>query len=564
MKFLFTKYREPLTDEEKKQRKKERYLLVLSGILMGCGFPPFPFPFSLLLFFGLVPYFYVLERRKSLAEINKATYLTFLVFNVITLYWVGSWQKAADPFLMIAGGVLVFFNPILFLIPSTLYYIFKKNFSSRGALLLFPVFWITYEYLYMLTDLSFPWLTLGNGLAAFIPFIQIADTIGSVGLSLIVLYINVFLYRSFVNYKLSQKDFVYNLTAAIMIFLFTLLYGFYRLNTFQPTNKTVRVGLIQPDLDPWAKWEGSNLNQLTGEYLQLSKEAADKGAKLIVWPETALGSVFLLDGRFTRTVDEIRSFLRSENVYLLTGMADLNLYFKGEKIPEDAIKSQNGSYYYTMYNGILLFSPNSWEVQRYHKMKLVPFGEKVPFAEDFPFLGKMLQWGVGISGWNIGKDTVNFRLPENIENGFKPYQGKNDSVKINALVCYESVFPYFVADFVQRGAKMITIVTNDSWYGRSSGPYQHKEIAVLRAVENRRSVIRAANGGISCIIDPLGRTKVESKLFTKTFLTGDVELENTETFFTKHPLIIPTAASLISFWVFAFFILKKLKHRLKV
>ena len=107
------------------------------------------------------------------------------------------------------------------------------------------------------------------------------------------------------------------------------------------------------------------------------------------------------------------------------------------------------------------------------------------------------------------------------------------------MVCYESIFPVFVSEFVRRGAQFITVVTNDSWYGNSSGPYQHKEMAVLRAVENRRSVIRAANGGISCIIDPLGRTKIESKMFTKTFLVGDVAIQNDETFFTKHAYLVP-------------------------
>ncbi len=107
---------------------------------------------------------------------------------------------------------------------------------------------------------------------------------------------------------------------------------------------------------------------------------------------------------------------------------------------------------------------------------------------------------------------------------------------------------------------MIAVVTNDSWYGNSSGPYQHKEMSVLRAVENRRSVVRAANGGISTIIDPTGITKTETKMFTKTFLTGDVFIQNDETFFTKHPRIIPLSSSLVSLWVFGIFLLKKIKY----
>ena len=182
---------------------------------------------------------------------------------------------------------------------------------------------------------------------------------------------------------------------------------------------------------------------------------------------------------------------------------------------------------------MLLFSPYTLNIQRYGKMKLVPFGEKVPFSDQLPFLAKLFSWGVGISGWNVGRDTTIFKF--NIIVHKDSSTAKYD-LKVNSLVCYESVYPYFVTDFVKKGADLITVVTNDSWYGKSSGPYQHKEIAVLRAIENRKSVIRDANGGISCIIDPLGRTLMQSQLFTKTVLIGDVPIQEGETFFTRYPM----------------------------
>jgi apolipoprotein N-acyltransferase len=548
--------------EEKKQKNKERFLLTLSGIFLGCAFPPFPFPFTFLLFFGLIPYFFILEKRRSLSEINKATYLTAFVFNVITLYWVGSWQKATDPFLMIAGGVLLFFNPILFLIPSTLYYFFKKTFSAKYALYFFPLFWITYEYLYMLTDLSFPWLTLGNGLAKFTIFIQIADIVGALGISLIILYINIFLFKAFLNYKISHRLFTKNLLIAFTIFLIVFAYGIFRISSYKPTKNYIRVGLIQPNLDPWAKWQSGNLNDLTKEYLNLSYQTILQGAKLVVWPETAY-PVFLLDGSYPSTVDSIYSFIRKNKVYLLTGMPDIRYYYKDEKIPPDAKTGNQGFFSYKMYNGILLLSPETYYVQRYGKMKLVPFGERVPFSNIFPFLDKWLSWSVGISGWNVGRDTVNFLLPASIANLSETRNQSKDSIKINALVCYESIFPYFVTNFIQRGANMIAIVTNDSWYGKSSGPYQHEDIAILRAVENRRSVIRAANGGISCIINPIGKIEVQSKLFTKTFITGNVELETAKTIFTKYPLIIPILASYFSLFILISFIFVKIIKKIK-
>jgi len=529
---------------------------------MGLGFPPFPFPCTLLLFIGLVPYLYVIEERKTLGEINRATYLTFLVFCVITIYWVGSWQKQADTFLMIAGGTLLFVNPLFFLIPSTLLYFSRKIFPTRQVIFILPFFWACYEYLYMLTDLSFPWLTLGNGLAKFTAFIQAADIIGAVGLSIIILYINIFIYKGIINFRATHNKFIPYFTSAVIIFIVLISYGWFKLSTFKVSDNKIKVGLIQPDLNPWDKWDVGNLNNLTNMYLTLSQEAVSKGAKLIIWPETAL-PVFLMDGQYGRTVNTIYGFLQKNNVYLLTGMPDVRYYFKGDKIPSDAIEVKGGNYYYTMYNGILLLSPNSWNIQRYGKMKLVPFGERTPFVDALPFLGKLIKWGVGISGWNVGRDTINFSLPAVISDSVSKKIFTSDSIHIDGLVCYESIFPYFVSNFVQRGAEIIAVVTNDSWYGKSSGPYQHEDISILRAVENRRTVVRAANGGISCIINPLGEIKTQSKLFTKTFIVGDVTLENIETFFTKYPLLIPVISSGISLWISGFFLLLKLKHKLK-
>ncbi len=165
---------------------------------------------------------------------------------------------------------------------------------------------------------------------------------------------------------------------------------------------------------------------------------------------------------------------------------------------------------------------------------------------------------MGLSGWNVGQDTTLFVFSNNIETDTSKSYQKDKFVKISSLVCYESVYPIFVTAFVKKGAQLISVVTNDSWYGKSSGPNQHKEIAVLRAIENRRSVIRAANGGISCIIDPLGRIVKETKLFTKDVLVGEASLQNEDTFYTNHPLIIPILSVLISIFILLFAIIKKI------
>ncbi len=520
MKFL-SKYRIPVTPEEKKNRKKERVLLILSGIILGISFTPFPFPFTLLIFVGLIPYFNVLKKRTTLASISKATFLFSLVFSLITIYWVGSWSSEADPYLMLAGVALLLAYPTVMLIPSTLYYLAQKVFPKFDALWLFPIFWVTFEYLLTLTDLRFPWVLLGHGLAKFNLFIQGADVIGTNGLSLVVAYINVLLYKSFFEKKDKKKfNLKPALIAAIFFFCF-IIYGIYKVSSFKISDRKIKVGIVQPNLNPWDKWSTGNLSQLTNQYLELSKKCVDNAAELILWPETAL-PVYAFGGGYSTVENSIFKFLDSNKVSLLTGMPHIIYFLDSLKLPEDAKYAKQGNYYYATYNAVLGLNSDSKEIQYYGKMKLVPLGERVPFVDQLAFLGDIFKWGVGITGWNIGKDTTAFKI----------YNDNIDTIKVGGLVCYESVDPVFVTAFVQKGAEMITVVTNDSWYGRSSGPYQHKDFGMLRAVENRRSVVRCANGGISCIINAKGEILSETELYTKTILVGDVPLQEEKTFFT--------------------------------
>lgn len=552
MKFL-SKYRTLVTPEEKKQRKQDRLLLILSGIVLGISFPPFPFPITLLIFIGLIPYFIVLQKRTTLASISKATFLFSFFFSVTTIYWVGSWSSETDPYLMLAGAALLFAYPSVMLIPSTLYYLVKKVFSKFDTLWLFPIFWVTLEYLLTLTDLRFPWVLLGHGLAKFNWFIQGADVIGTNGLSLAAAYINVLLYKSFFEKRSKEKINWKPTLVAIAIFLCLLIYGIFKVSSFEISKRTSKVGIVQPDLNPWDKWSTGNLGQLTNQYLALSQQCVNEGAEIILWPETAL-PVYAFGGTYATVENAIFNFLDTNKVSLLTGMPDIVYYFDQNKIPEDAKYSKQGNYYYTTYNAVLGLNSGSRQIQRYGKMKLVPLGEKVPFADQLTFLGDIFKWGVGITGWNIGKDTTVFKI----------YNNDLDTVKVGGLVCYESVDPVFVTAFVQKGAELITVVTNDSWYGKSSGPYQHKDFAMLRAVENRRSVVRCANGGISCIINAKGEILSETELYTRTTLVGEVPLQNEKTFYSENPLIVPVLTSVFSFWIFGMNILIWLKKKFKM
>ena len=532
-----------LVIEDKKQRRKDWYTLILSGVLLGASFPPSPLPF--LAFLAFVPYFSVIEKRNGLGSINRATYLFALVFNIITLYWVGSWTEEADPFLKISGVVLVFFNPLLFLIPSTLYHIARKYTGRKYAIWFLPLFYAGYEYLYTITEFRFPWLVIGNGQAYFNTYIQIADIIGAHGITILVLLTNIFLYFAWKQFHNGGK-YLRQVVYASLIFAVPLLYGVAKGYPVK-TLPGFKAGIVQPDMNPWNKWETGNLEKQLEDYLSLSDSCIADGADLVVWPETAL-PVYLLSGRYENIVDKIHAFVDSTGVPVLTGMPHANIYRDRESAPWDAKPIKGGDEVYTSYNSILFFEPGTKEVQRYGKIMLVPYGEKVPYVESLPWLGDLLKWEVGISSWNTGRDTVVFETKINEQN-----------INIGGVICIESIYPDFTAQFVGKGANVLAVVTNDSWYGYSSGPFQHKSISILRAIENRRYLIRCANGGVSCIISPSGEIEEETELFTRTYLTRMVYPNNELTFYSRFPLLIPGLSTVTILFFVILGTLKKIR-----
>jgi apolipoprotein N-acyltransferase len=456
---------------------------------------------------------------------------------------------------MMGGAAMLFALPAVMLIPSTIYYFSTKVFKKKYCFWLFPLFWVTAEYLLTLTDLKYPWVVMGNGLVKFNSFIQAADIIGVFGLSLVVLYINFFGYKAYVAYR--EGNIKYKIFALVIALFFVvfLTYGIVKISTFKISERTVKVGIIQPDINPWKKWELGTVQDFIDNYTELSQTAIKQGAKIIIWPETAL-PVYIMSGKYQAELDSIYNFLQKNNISLLTGMPHIKFYYDSTNIPDDAKFNKTSNYHYATYNSVLLLEPGSRDYQFYGKMQLVPLGEHVPFSNQFKFLANVFKWGVGLGGWNVGRDTTVFTT--HINNS-----GADEEVNIGGIVCYESIFPLYVTNFVDRGADFIAVVTNDSWYGKSSGPYQHKEFAALRAIENRRTVVRCANGGVSCIINALGETINETEMFTRTVLVGDVPLQTESTFYTKHPAIITTFVSAISLWIVGLNLLLFIKLKLK-
>lgn len=517
-----------------KNLDKNFYLPALGGFLGGLSYSPSPLPY--LIFFCFGPLFAVINNENSLKKFLFKVYLWGFFFNVVSIYWVGGWESKTDPFLMIGGTVLVFFNPLTFFIPFVFYWLAKKSVGQKFAILSLPFFWALYEFAYMATDASFPWLVLGNALANFTVFIQIADIVGSVGLSIIVIFLNAFFYFVIDDYVQKKKFNPYAAIISIIVILSVGLYGIWKIENYIPSKEKITVGVVQPNLDPWKKWEYEDKHALLDIYLNLSAKAIDQDAKFIIWPETAL-NLYLLNGFNDDLVARIKKFVDSNQVCILTGMPHIEYHRDLSNLPFGVKHNKTAGIYYATYNGAFLFAPLSDEIQKYGKMKLVPFGEKVPFVEYFPALADFIRWEVGLSGWNNWREQTVFAA-----------KIEEKEVRFNCLICYESVYPFFTADFFKdKELDFLTVITNDSWYGYSSGPFQHRDFAKLRAVENRRAIARCANGGISCYINPLGKIEAQTKLFESDVLSFELELRNDKTFFTKHPYLIIYFSAIASF-----------------
>ncbi|MHB1049791.1 MAG: apolipoprotein N-acyltransferase [Bacteroidota bacterium] len=487
---------------------------------MGLAFPPFPF--GILACFGFIPFLLLTDKIKSFGRFFRYSYGTFLLFVLITLYWVGGFTHFKDPYLMFAGLALFLWQPFFFTIPASLYYFIRKNIPHDISILTFPLIWVTFEWLYALGEFAFPWLTIGNTQTYNLLKIQLVDQTGVYGLSLWVLSINIltfFFIRSLSGHYSKSTRFIL-LTAIVLTYVAPDIYG--RRVEIPNSEKTgITVGIAQPNIDPWNKWEGaqsfSGRWQQIQSYLAFIRQHISESTDMVVLPESAMllnvPELFEQSKEISRVVDSL-------DVTLLSGYAKVSYYYDNSApVSSNVLKGTNIRY--DSYNSILMFEPGSRRIQTYSKMRLVPFAERIPYADHVPFLIEPLRWGVGISNWGMGRDSTLF-------------ENERLGSKFLSMVCYESIFPEFVASFVNKGAEFLVFITNDSWWGNTSGARQHNQYAILRAVENRRWVVRCANGGISSFIDPFGNIYDQTKMYAKAYIQMKIFPKTEKSFYTLH------------------------------
>lgn len=523
------------------------YLSMASGILLALSFPPMPTYF--LAFICFIPILYLLDNTKKFYFWN--TYLTFFIFNTATLWWISSFQEKTDPFLMMSGFVIDIFHPFFFMIPIIFWLVIRIRLPRRLALYTFPFIWATCEWSRSLTEFSFPWLSMGYTQVYNTHWVQIADIFGVFGTSLIIVLANVIIYDLIYNYRNKVTSFSENkmqYSLLILIIILPIIYSNIEVTRYDHSkllknNETVNIGLVQPNIDPWDKWSGGaedQLNTIIGYTNKLLD--SNKHLNLIIWPET---SILYLNTRFNlyHNFGYLKSWVDSNNISLLTGFVDIVIYDKGKAPTITKQMFFDGkNVKYDNFNSALLLDSDGYEI--YHKMKLTPFGERVPHVEIFTFLTKFIDWGVGISFWGKGTEQ-------------KDLQINNTDIRIAPIICIESIYPAFVKDFSYKGANLFTVMTNDAWYDHTPGPEQHALISAFRAIENKKYVARAANSGVTCFITPTGKILARAEQYKQSAIALTIPLINGNTFYSIYGNWLIYFALLISIYFFIYAIFKK-------
>ncbi len=354
---------------------------------------------------------------------------------------------------------------------------------------------------------GFPWIPLSSSFVPFEEFIQLASIIGSYGLSgvfagIACLFISGALYFKHSGYK--------KMLFAVAILSLVFTFGSWRIDNYDFGKITnlqngLKVGLVQGNIKQDQKWTKEYQKKTVNIYVALAQNYLDKhSGDLVIFPETAMPFLY---NEHINTKD-LNAFVRKNKVNLLFGAP-------ARRIVDKKLELFNRAY---------LLDKNAKLLGSYDKEHLVPFGEYVPSWINLPFLKPLVQ---GVGSFIAGSKQLNLMI--------KPVSSQNNSdmLALGVLICYETIFPSLAQERVLKGANVLVNISNDAWFGKSSAPYQHLQMSVLRAVEQERYLARSTNTGISAIINPLGQIEVSGSLFMPEYVAGKVYGISERTIFNR-------------------------------
>jgi apolipoprotein N-acyltransferase len=420
-----------------------------------------------------------------------------VVYFVGTIYWTGTvMRQYGDLHPLVADALMVALAAYLALFPAVFALVVYRTIArfGLGALLLVPAAWVTTELGRDHVFGGFPWILLGYSQATVLPLAQVASIFGVYGLSALVAAVNAVVV--WVAFGRSRRRW-WAVPVAAACLAGIALWGGARLRDAPLTREGVpiRVGIVQGNVAQDEKWDQARAATILRTYLDMSRAVAAQGARLVVWPESALPFYFQED---PVSGDLVRQLAFATRTYLLFGSDQL------ERGPPARY-----------YNAAFLVDPYATIAGVYRKIHLVPFGEFVPAKRLLFFAAPLVE---AVSDFSAGERMVTL-----------PVAGH----PVTTAICYEVVYPELAARAVAVGSQLLTTITNDAWFGASSAPWQHFEMASLRAVEQGRYLVRSANTGISGIVDPYGRVLARSGLFERASIVGEVRFLTGRTFYGR-------------------------------
>ena len=503
-----------------------------------------PMPFTPLVFIAFVPFFYLSEWGRSTSKGKNfgVLFLALMLWNISTTWWV--WF-ASD----VGAIAMLILNSLLMYLPFGLSrWLQRKKWFIWDAKWLFIALWLLYEYGHHRWDLSWPWLTLGNAFSGMPWYVQWYEITGTLGGTALILSVNVLVYQALINVQSKDKRswimrFRLPLGIVSIFGLLSVLLGQLASDfVYQKKSKLkqpYRVVAIQPNYDPYDEKFVLDPMQMVRDMAKTSDSAGP--ADCILWPETSLvGNIdvgspaqdmqvsylmhhWLKNGPADNAAgDSSLNHSRAAGPpSMLIGSNMIHWYsWMGKGKPDVAARqSSNLEFWYTLHNSALWIQPElsihpigsdpfkherlrgslaTGDIQFYHKSKLVPGTDQLPFVTVLPFLERLaISLDENSASGTLGKNATAKAL------------GVSNS-KVAPIICYESIYGDYVSEYVKDGASWLAVITNDAWWNNTPGHKQHFSYAKLRAIEQRKWVVRSANTGISGFIDPLGNTTMRS------------------------------------------------------
>ena len=528
-------------------------LALLSALCLSMAWAPYSW--TPLIFIGLVPILFIehilAQHYKTYGRLFISfAYLAFTVWNTFSTHWL---YFATPP-----GGIAaIVLNALLMCVPLYLFYRTKKTFGHKIGYLSLPIYWLSFEYLHLNWELSWTWLNIGNGLADFVAGIQWYEYTGVLGGTLWVWCINISIFlllRAWIEND-KTKRLKWGILSPIII-IFPLIIS-HCIDTSIIEEEAVETIVVQPNIEPYfEKYSGMPYHAQVARMIHLSDSLCTPRTRLVVWPETSVLYIDMDRLEREKLIKMMRKFIsKYPQLSIISGIVG-NRYYNSKKTTT-AQYFRNGMCCYDEYNAAIRLDSTK-EIQAYNKSKLVPLVENLPYGEVFHGLSIDLGGTVG----SLGKDEKR-----------KAFGVGNN--KAAPIICYESIYGSFVADFVKEGAELLLILTNDSWWynpkktkqskGSPLGYKQHFAYAKMRAIESRKYIARSANTGISGFISPDGKVISHTKYWTKDALLATLFFSNNTTFYHEHGDYIGRISGILSiFLLLVMFVRNKtenFKHR---